>query len=78
MKKKPCHVRSVSDTDGHDPQFMEIYLPAGRHAVCDLSTLKPGSGSLVEVDQRRHIKDILCGLETTAGDGYAHQPAPEK
>lgn len=52
--------------------FMELHLPAGLRALCDLSTLKLESGSFVEDDLRQYFSDILYSLKTTAGDGYVH------
>jgi len=63
--------------------FMELHLPAGLRALCDLSTLKLESGSFVEDDLRQYFSDVLYSLKTTAGDGYIHvliehQSTPDK
>jgi predicted transposase/invertase (TIGR01784 family) len=62
--------------------FLDIHLPPPLRAICDLSTLRPESGSFVESDLHAAYTDILYSLRTTRGDAYVyclieHQSTPE-
>ncbi len=53
--------------------FMDIHLPAGLRALCDLNTLKLESGSFVEDDLCPYFSDVLYSLKTRSGDdSYVH------
>ena len=64
--------------------FMEIHLPTGLRAICDLSTLKLENCSFVEENLRQYFSDVLYSLKTVDGDkGYVqvlieHQSSPDK
>lgn len=64
--------------------FIELHLPAGLRAICDLSSLKLESGSFIEDDLRQYFSDVLYRMKTTTGgEGYIHvliehQSTPDK
>ena len=62
--------------------FLDAYLPASLHELCDLDTLKLDPGSFIEEDLRACYSDVLWSLKTTSGKGYIyalieHQSSPD-
>ena len=63
--------------------FLDTYLPASLHELCDLDTLKLEPGSFIEEDLRASYSDVLWSLKTRTGKGYIyalieHQSSPDK
>lgn len=62
--------------------FLDTYLPASLHELCDLNTLKLEPGSFIEEDLRASYSDVLWSLKTRTGKGYIyalieHQSSPD-
>lgn len=62
--------------------FLDTYLPASLHELCDLDTLKLEPGSFIEEDLRASYSDVLWSLKTRTGKGYIyalieHQSSPD-
>lgn len=52
--------------------FLDTYLPASLHELCDLDTLKLEPGSFIEEDLRASYSDVLWSLKTRTGKGYIY------
>ena len=62
--------------------FLDTYLPASLHELCDLDTLKLEPGSFIEEDLRASYSDVLWSLKTRTGKGHIyalieHQSSPD-
>ncbi len=61
--------------------FRQLHLPADLLAICDLSTLKLGSGSFIAESLHPYFCDVLYSLKTSQGDAYIlieHQSTPDR